>query len=121
MQTTPTVRAVDLSGNPLSRFPVALLVLSPHNILEAMDSIDISGSAVRNIPTTYHTNIVPLLKRTRKDAASLDHVHVVLVGYGGQGKSTALLHVFFPHANTVLPKGVVHSLDACSWPSMCVC
>ena len=107
MQTTPTVRVVDLSDNNLSRFPVALLVLSPHNVIEAMDSIIISRTAVRNIPAAYHHNIVPLLQRTRKDASSLDQVHVVLVGYGGQGKSTTLLQVFFPRAHAVLPKGTV--------------
>ena len=105
LQTNPVVRVVDLSGNELSHFPVEPLVLSPHNALEALEKVDILDNSVRNIPKAYHSNIAPLLRRTRGDATSLNQVHVVLVGDGGQGKSTTLHRVFFPHANVKLPLG----------------
>ena len=106
LQTNPVVRVVDLSGNELSHFPVEPLVLSPHNALEALHKLDVSDNPLRNIPKSYHSNIAPLLRRTRGDASSLNQVHVVLVGDGGQGKSTTLHRVFFPHLNIVLPKGI---------------
>ena len=99
------VRVLDLSNNKLSHFPGDPLLLSPYNALQGLQSIVISGTAVRNIPAPYHHNIAPLLRRTRVDASSSDEVNIAVLGDGKQGKTSVIDHSLFADLDMVLPKG----------------
>ena len=93
----------------MSHFPLELLALSPHDAVIDLHSIDITNTGVRNIPSTEHANLVPLMKETRTGATSLSQVHVALIGDGGNGKSTlrkrTLTTENIQHAKVYLPPG----------------